>query len=61
MVAVGSYLLTRLSEASTWAGLGTLLLAVHVSVDPGLLGSITMAGTSISGLLSYLLAEKSGK
>lgn len=53
-----TYILTRLREASTWAGLATILAVMHIDIDPGLLKQITLAGTALAGLAAYFIPEK---
>lgn len=51
------YIVARLSEASTWAGIGTALLGMGVSLPPGVLQNVTLVGTGIAGLVAILVPE----
>lgn len=53
--AVFIYLAARLSEASTWAGIATALVALHINLDPGLFKSLSIVGTGVGGLLAFLV------
>lgn len=53
-----SYLLARLSEASTWRGFILLLTSVGVSVTPDLVAPIVAAGTGAAGLVGVLTKDK---
>ncbi len=48
---------SRLGEPSTWAGIGTLLIAAHVSVDPGVWHTVTLWGTIGASALAAVLSE----
>lgn len=50
-------LASRLKEPSTWATIFAALAAVGVSLDPGLMQNITLAGSGVAGLLGFLLPE----
>jgi len=54
-----TFLIARLSEASTWAAFAGLLAGVHVTVDPGLWQHIVDAGVAVSALAGVLIPEKS--
>ncbi len=51
------YILARLKEPSTWAGLGVMLGGMGIKVQPGLWQSIAVAGAAIAGLIATVLAE----
>lgn len=53
-----AFLAARLAEPSTWASIAAVLVAAHVSVDPGLWQHIVDAGIGVSGLLGAVLAEQ---
>jgi hypothetical protein len=53
------YLINRLKEPSTYAGLAALLAAFGVSIDPGMLQAVVAVATAIAGLASILVGEKS--
>jgi hypothetical protein len=51
------YLLARLKEPSTYAGLGTLVAAAGLHPSQELLVSIVNAAVALAGLLAMLLPE----
>ena len=53
------YIISRLKEPSTYAGLAALLAAFGVSIDPGMLQAVVAVATAIAGLASIFVAEKS--
>ena len=53
-----SYLIDRLKEPSTWAGLAGALVAFHISIDPGLWQHIVDFGIAAAGLAGVLIPEK---
>ena len=52
------FLLSRLREPSTYAGLGILLSAFGVVVPPELLGFAVQIVTGAAGVAAILMAEK---
>jgi ABC-type uncharacterized transport system involved in gliding motility auxiliary subunit len=52
------YIIARLKEPSTYAGLAALLAAFGVSIDPGMLQAVVAVATAIAGLASIFVAEK---
>lgn len=52
------YIINRLKEPSTYAGLAALLAAFGVSIDPGMLQAVVAVATAIAGLASIFVAEK---
>ncbi len=52
------YLLDRLKEGSSWAGLGGLLLAFGVNIDAELLQQISTVGAAIAGAIAFALRDK---
>jgi hypothetical protein len=54
-----SWLGARLREPSTYAGLAAVLAVFHLSSDPGLLHSLSLIGTGIGGVISFVLPESS--
>jgi hypothetical protein len=54
-----SWLGARLREPSTYAGLAAVLAVLHLSTDPGLIHSLTLIGTGIGGVISFVLPERS--
>ena len=54
-----SWLGARLREPSTYAGLAAVLAVFHLSSDPGLLHSLSLIGTGIGGVISFILPEQS--
>jgi hypothetical protein len=53
------YLINRLKEPSTYAGLAALLAAFGLHVEPGILQAIVAMATGLAGLASILVGEKS--
>lgn len=52
------YLVSRLKEPSTWAGLAALASAFGLTVSDDLTQAISALGVAIGGLLAVFLAEK---
>lgn len=52
------YIVNRLKEPSTYAGLAALLGAFGVSIDPGMLQAVVAVATAIAGLASIFVSEK---
>ena len=52
------YIVNRLKEPSTYAGLAAILAAFGVSIDPGLLQAAVAVATALAGLASVFVAEK---
>jgi len=46
-----NYLVSRLSEPSTWRGLSLLATALGVQIAPELQGAIVAAGIAVAGLV----------
>jgi hypothetical protein len=53
-----SWIGARLREPSTYAGLAAVLAVFHLSTDPGLMHSLTLIGTGIGGVISFVLPER---
>ena len=53
------YLINRLKEPSTYAGLAALLAAFGFHVEPGILQAVVAMATGLAGLASILVSEKS--
>lgn len=53
------YVLGRLREPSTWAGIAALLGAIRINIDPGLWSDISTAGMAVAGLIAALVADRS--
>jgi hypothetical protein len=53
-----SYIINRLKEPSTYAGLAALLAAFGLNVEPGILQAIVAMATGLAGLASILVGEK---
>jgi hypothetical protein len=53
------YILNRLKEASTWAGISALLSVVGVALEPEFTGAIAVVGTTLAGLALALLPDGS--
>ena len=58
MGSIVSFLIDRLKEPSTWAGIGTLLTGVGIALKPELWQAITAVGLTVGGLLAVLIPEK---
>lgn len=56
--AVLTWLVARLSERSTYLGLGLLLSAAGLSVAPDLGQAVVAVGVAVAGLVSVLLKDK---
>jgi hypothetical protein len=52
------YLLDRIREKSTWAGLGTLLAGVGIAINPALWQEISAVGVAVAGLGMALTADR---
>jgi hypothetical protein len=52
------YLVARLKEPSTYAGLTALLAAFGVQIEPGTLQVVIAVLTGIAGLASVFVGEK---
>lgn len=52
------YILERLKEGSSWAGLGALLLVLGVNVDAELLQYISYAGSGLAGVAAFFLRDR---
>lgn len=52
------YLVARLREPSTWAGIAALLAALGVTVDPRVFEGVQGLVTALAGLLAVLLPER---
>lgn len=55
-----AFLLARLKEPSTYAGLGALLAAFGIHLDPGVLQAAIQLVAAVAGLLAVLTPEKGG-
>ena len=53
--------LARLSEPSTWAGIGIVLGLFGVNLEPGQAQQFVAGGTGLAGLLAVFMGEKRGK
>jgi hypothetical protein len=53
-----SWLGARLREPSTYAGLAAVLAVFHLSTDPGLMHDLSLIGTGIGGVISFVLPEQ---
>ena len=51
-------LMNRLKEPSSWAAIASAMVALGISVDPGMWQQLALAGTGVSGLLAFFLKEK---
>jgi hypothetical protein len=55
-----AYLLARLREPSTYAGLGALLAAVGLHLSAAELGAVVNVAVAIAGLAAVLVPEQKG-
>jgi hypothetical protein len=53
------YLVARMKEPSTYAGLAALMAAFGYQIEPGLLQAFVTLLTAMAGLASFLVSEKS--
>jgi hypothetical protein len=53
------YLVSRMKEPSTYAGLAALLAAFGLNIDAGILQAVVAILTGLAGLASVLIGEKS--
>ncbi len=51
------YILDRLREPSTYAGLAGVLAALHVNLDPGLWQVMVDAGVALAGIAAFFVQE----
>lgn len=51
------YLIARLKEPSTWAGLAAVLVAFGLTIPPDLIGALIPVATALAGLAAVLLKE----
>ena len=56
MSATLSYLLARLSEPSTWAGIAAGAAAIGTALGSGM----TLTGSLFAGVVAFLIPEKKG-
>lgn len=52
------FILARLVEKSTWAGIGALVAGVGYVIDPSLWEKLAALGVAIAGLGATLLPDK---
>lgn len=55
---LAEYLLTRLTEKSTWAGITGLLTAAGMSIAPEMADQIAITGIGIASMLLIAMKEK---
>ena len=53
-----SYIVTKLREPSSWAGIAALFAALGWQLPPEYFGAITQAGIALAGLAAILLNER---
>jgi hypothetical protein len=56
---VMNYVLGRLREPSTYAGLAAVLAAFNVNIDPGLWGTIVQVAIGLAGLVAAVVPDRS--
>jgi hypothetical protein len=52
------FILARIKEPSTWAGIAAMILVAPIPGAVLLAGSIKVVGTAVAGLLAIWLPEK---
>ncbi|MBT4769294.1 MAG: hypothetical protein HOO00_02030 [Rhodospirillaceae bacterium] len=52
-----NYVIERLREPSTYAGLAGVLAALHVNLDPGLWQMIIDAAIAMAGIAAFFVRE----
>lgn len=52
------YLIARLREPSTYAGIAALLASFGLSVDAGLVQSVAMFGTGLAGIAAAVMKDR---
>lgn len=55
-----AWIIARLKEPSTWAGIGSIVTAAGFAIRPDLWQEIASVGMGIGGLLAVILNEKPG-
>ncbi len=55
--ALLGWLGARLKEPSSYAGLGIILMAMHLSIPPDVVKSITYIGMGVGGILAVVFPE----
>jgi hypothetical protein len=53
-----SYLVSRMSEPSTWRGIIMLLTAAGVQIQPQMIEVIVSCGMALAGLIGVVTADK---
>lgn len=53
-----NFILKKLSEPSSWAGLGSILAVVGLNLDAELLQHIAAVGAVLAGAIGFILDEK---
>lgn len=56
-----TYILARLREPTTWAGITGLVSAVGISISPDLAKEIGVAGTAVVGVILTILKDTGAK
>lgn len=52
------WLAARMQEPSTYAGLSSMMGALHLSTAPGLVNGIIAMLTGVGGVLAFVISEK---
>lgn len=52
------YLLNRIREPSTWAGIASLAISLGLGVPPGTIEAAGQAAAGIAGLLAIFVRER---
>jgi hypothetical protein len=56
--ALGTYLLTRAQEGSTWRGLALIAAVVGAKFDPSQTEAFVLAGLAVSGVVGALFPDR---
>lgn len=56
-----SYIADRLTEASSWGAISTVLLGLGITLPPGLWAHVAQTGMALAALAAFLIKEDSAK
>lgn len=54
-----NYILGRLREPSTYAGIAAILAAFNITIDPGMWGTIVQVCIGLAGLVAAMVPDRS--
>jgi hypothetical protein len=54
-----NYVLGRLREPSTYAGIAVILAALNINIDPGLWGTIVQVAMALAGAVATFTPDRS--